>query len=336
MIDMNEIEKFSIYDKITGVPSAHCSSIIKLSNGDMICVFYAGQYEKSPDVKIYLSRLNKDYQFFGTEAKWTKPQVIAYTPNHSSGNPVLYETPSKRLYLFWQSMHNGNIIKGGWSVCSIKFQWSEDFGYNWTSWQYLRRLWGYVLRCRPIITKNGKFILPVHREFFNYICRFYISNDKELKSIPILHGKIESKQTGLLEPCILEYNDHLICFMRSNKIKKIHISYSFDDGLNWSKPESLNLPNPNSQIDAIKLKNNDILMAFNNQEHGRTNLSIAISNDGGKTWPIIKTILEDKYKIREYHYPSLLDTSDKIIHLTYTDNRERIGYLRFSLDWIYS
>ncbi|MHA1340669.1 MAG: exo-alpha-sialidase [Promethearchaeota archaeon] len=336
-MEINEIEKFSVYESMKGVPSAHCSNIIKLSTGDILCSFYAGQFEKSPDVKIYISRLSEEGQRFGASPVWTEPRVVAYTPKHSSGNPVLYETPSGKLFLFWQSMHNGKIIKGGWTVCTIKYQCSEDFGVNWGDWKFLRRLWGYVTRCRAIISSNGNFILPVHREFGNYICRFYISDDPELNKLPKLRGKISSRKTGLLEPCIFEYeSNHLICYMRSNRVKNIHIAHSYDDGYNWTSLKPISLPNPNSQVDAIKLRNGDILLAFNNQEIGRNNLSIAISDDGGQTYKHIKTIFKDKEQKRGFHYPSLLETDDKTIHLTYTDNRERIGYVRFTYNWIYS
>lgn len=328
---MANFESFSVYDKIEGVPSAHCSSLMQLSNGDMLCAFYAGQYEKCPDVKIYLSRLKPEYQKFGTVAKWSEPKVVAYTPDQSSGSPVLYETPSQRLFLFWQSMHHDRLIKGGWSVCNIKYQISTDFGETWSNWKYLRRMWFMIMRSNPIITQSNTFIMPIHREFGKYNCQFYRSKDIELNTLPKIKRKIVSKNTGLLEPCIIQLNDgKLVCIMRSNPVKRIHIAFSTDDGLHWTTPKATQLPNPNSQVHGIILRNGNVLIAFNNQEKGRTNLSIAVSKDGCKSWTNIKTIFQ--HETKTYHYPSLYQTADGIIHLNYTDNRDRIGYCRFTED----
>ena len=46
-------EQFDIYNEIPGVPSCHCSSLIWLPNGKLFCAFFAGQYEKAPDVAIW-------------------------------------------------------------------------------------------------------------------------------------------------------------------------------------------------------------------------------------------------------------------------------------------
>ena len=37
----------------------------------------------------------------------------------------------------------------------------------------------------------------------------------------------------------------------------------------------------------------------------------------------------------EYSYPSVLQTSDGYIHITYTFNRETIKYVKFTESWIY-
>ena len=62
-------EQFDIYNEIPGVPSCHCSSLIWLPNGKLFCAFFAGQYEKAPDVAIWGS----EPDLSNTSAQWDIP-----------------------------------------------------------------------------------------------------------------------------------------------------------------------------------------------------------------------------------------------------------------------
>jgi predicted neuraminidase len=76
----------------------------------------------------------------------------------------------------------------------------------------------------------------------------------------------------------------------------------------------------------------------------RAPLTIAISEDDGRTWPH-KRDLEtgDGYCMtnnsaqrlnREYSYPSIQQTSDGAIHIAYTVFRQRIRHVRIREDWV--
>jgi predicted neuraminidase len=124
-----------------------------------------------------------------------------------------------------------------------------------------------------------------------------------------------------------------------------------NDGCAWATPQATQLPNNNASIQAIRLKNGHLLMIFNNSqaelkpEHADTGprsiLSIAISEDDGKTWPWIRDIENPKIsqpilplEDPEYSYPSLTQSSDGEIHVAHTFRRETIKYMTFTEDWI--
>jgi predicted neuraminidase len=77
----------------------------------------------------------------------------------------------------------------------------------------------------------------------------------------------------------------------------------------------------------------------------RAPLSIAISEDGGRTWPYIRDLeVGDGFCLtnnssdarnREYSYPSIKQTPDGAIHIAYTYFRQRIKYVRIGEDWIF-
>ena len=76
-------------------------------------------------------------------------------------------------------------------------------------------------------------------------------------------------------------------------------------------------------IDAVTLRDGRHLIVYNHTTQGRTPLNVAVSRDG-KTWsaPIV---LESEPG--EYSYPAVIQTSDGMIHVTYTWKRERIKHV---------
>ena len=77
----------------------------------------------------------------------------------------------------------------------------------------------------------------------------------------------------------------------------------------------------------------------------RAPLSIAISEDGGRTWSRIRDLeVGDGFCLtnnssdarnREYSYPSIKQTPDGAIHIAYTYFRQRIKYVRIREDWVF-
>jgi predicted neuraminidase len=87
------------------------------------------------------------------------------------------------------------------------------------------------------------------------------------------------------------------------------------------------VPNPNSGIDVVRLKDGRIVLVYNNTTTGRTPLNLAVSEDA-EHFRMFKT-LEDEPG--EYSYPAMIQGSDGDLHITYTWNRKRIRYVRIPL-----
>jgi predicted neuraminidase len=105
-----------------------------------------------------------------------------------------------------------------------------------------------------------------------------------------------------------------------------------------------------------KLRDGSLVVAFNNSSAGlrrdktrasvRKPLSIALSLDGGTTWPWFRDIETgspaeqadevkgSRNKHEEYSYPSLLQDANGKIILAYSYNREAIKVVRFDEGWI--
>jgi predicted neuraminidase len=98
---------------------------------------------------------------------------------------------------------------------------------------------------------------------------------------------------------------------------------SNDDGATWQPMALLDLPNPNSGIDAVTLRDGRHLIVYNHTTRGRSPLNIAISNDG-RRWDAA-LVLESEPG--EYSYPAVIQGSDGLVHITYTWRRRRIKHV---------
>ena len=65
----------------------------------------------------------------------------------------------------------------------------------------------------------------------------------------------------------------------------------FSKGKSWTHPERTELPNDNAAIQATVLSNNNVVICFNPTNGPRDIMRIAVSEDGGKTWPHYKVSL---------------------------------------------
>lgn len=88
----------------------------------------------------------------------------------------------------------------------------------------------------------------------------------------------------------------LVCLLRSRAADHIYRSESNDNGETWSVPVPTPLRNNNASISAIKLQSGALAIIYNDvsfNEDGsltvwpdqRCPVAMAISEDGGKTWP---------------------------------------------------
>lgn len=67
------------------------------------------------------------------------------------------------------------------------------------------------------------------------------------------------------------------------------------------------------QVDSVTLKDGSLLLAYNNNQTGRTPLSLARSGDGGTTWQDLITLEADPQGA--FAYPTLLYDDDKVCTL---------------------
>jgi predicted neuraminidase len=303
-------------------PYKHPASLCALDNGDLLLVYYGGEGEYARSTAVFLSRLRAG------GSRWSEPRAIARDPFRSTGNGVCWQDPSGRVWLFY-------VIRFGetWSASRIAAKVSGDRGETWSDPGLLSLEEGWMVRGKPIVLSNGKWLLPIYHEVGSNRERV----EPETSSLFLIHdpstgqwtpgGRIRSKN-GNLQPAPVELAPgRLLAFCRRGggygpgERGYIVAAESFDGGMTWTEGRDTEWPNPNSAIELIRLRSGRLLLVCNPVMHGRTPLTAALSEDGGKSWPWGKNLAEGK---DSFAYPSAVQTADGAIHVVYTSDERKV------------
>ncbi len=339
---------------------AHCSGIVTFPDGELFAVFYWAITEANRKQKIFACRKK------ASTAEWSKPEVIMSHPRMMTGNPAVWIAPDTgRLWLFYV-----NSI-GGWSVCNPRCVSSDDRGTTWSTPQKLYWFVSRGIKNPPIVTKTGRYVLPAYIEFRDYFGVFYLSDNqgktwKERGRVQIPDDKVPEvilksrKRTWgrlVLQPTVVERKDgSLWALMRAVRpLGKMYQTESLDNGETWSTAKPYILPNPGGGFHMMRLQSGNLAIIYNHapvseEQHDfeRNPLSIAISDDDGKSWRWRRNIMEargDDVHMRIGGYPTMTQGADGTIHAIWTysyttevDGKKvgysDIKYTSFSEDWV--
>jgi predicted neuraminidase len=143
-------------------------------------------------------------------------------------------------------------------------------------------------------------------------------------------GPIQGPLNGIIQPSVVSRGGKRLQLYARSTLGKIYTSTSADAGLSWTPAHPIDVPNPNSGIDAISIPGGRTVLVYNHTTKGRTPLNLAVSKDG-EHFQMFRTLESDP---GEYSYPALIQGRDGDLHLTYTWDRKRIKYQRIPLSEI--
>jgi predicted neuraminidase len=195
---------------------------------------------------------------------------------------------------------------------------------------------GWQPRCKPTVLSSGRILLPLYSDTFSFSI-MAVSDDggKNWYASDVLIGY------GNIQPAVLERRDgSLVAYMRENgPMNKIRVCESTDQGLNWGKVGTIDLPNPGSGLDAVRLENGNWVLIYNDTVRGRNSLAVSLSEDEGRTWPITRHL--EKKDAGSYHYPAIIQGADGTIHAIYScfakegdAEQKTMKHAAFNEEWI--
>ena len=313
-----------IYDKAP-YPSCHSVTIVEATNGDLVSAWFGGSHERHPDVCIYSAIKPKGSDKWGEPIK-VADGVMKDGTRFPTWNPVLYQIPGGDLMLFYKI---GPKPSEWWGV----YRTSSDGGKTWSdkidmpSKDFLG-----PIKNKPVLLSNGTLLLPSSTEGNGWHLRMESTPDfgkTWVMGDTISRGK---QKINAIQPSILFHKDGSIQAIGRTKNRAIFSTFSKDNGKTWSDLELIGLPNNNSGTDAVTLKNGKHLLVYNHvlppgkeAKGPRTPLNLSISDDG-INWKAT-LVLEDS-KISQYSYPSIIQSSDGMVHIVYTWRREKLKYVK--------
>lgn len=291
---------------------SHAATVVETPSG-LVVAWFGGKQERDRSVGIWVARQ--------VRGKWSRPVEVANgaQPDGSrlpSWNPVLFRAAGGPLILFYKV---GPDPAHWWGMQKT----SPDDGKHWT---IARRLPDGVLgpiKDKPIQLSDGSIVSPSSTELGRWAVHFERSVDKGRTwtlSRPI------ANLTGIeaIQPSLLPWRPGNLQAIGRTKQNNLFTTRSRDGGRVWSPIRLLDVPNPNSGIDALMLADGRALLVYNPTRQGRGTLAVALSTDG-ETWTRLLT-LEDEADA-EFSYPAVIQSSDGLVHVVYTWKRLRIKHV---------
>jgi len=318
-------------------PSCHASTIVELRNGGLMTAWFGGTSEGAKDVAIWGSRR--------TAGAWSTPVELARQAGQPTWNPVLFYTGDETLWLYYKFGPSPMT----WTAAR---RFSRDDGQTWSE---IERLPAGILgpiRAKPLVMSDGTIVsgtsVESYRSWAAWIERSTDNGKTWAKVGPITVPRTVARRSplgsgaaqvpgasewdftdGLIQPSVVSVQGkRLRLYARAtSSIGKICVAESADGGVTWSAARPTELPNPNSGIDAVTLRDGRTVMIYNHTEKGRTPLNLAVSRDG-EHWTIFQALETEP---GEYSYPNVIQGTDGDLHIAYTWNRQRIRYARVPL-----
>ncbi len=303
--------------------SCHASTIVELKDGSLLSAWFGGKDEGAPDVAIWSARRE--------QGRWQKPVELAREPQIATYNPVLFHSADGVLWLYYKFGPNPTV----WSAAR---RFSRDEGKTWSPVEHLPAgLYGPI-REKPLVLADGTILSGTSVESYQSWAS-WIERSTDNGQTWTKHGPVtvppspadgnDKGRHGIIQPVVVPIEGkHYRLYARATKdIGRICAADSFDGGITWTAAHPTALLNPNSGIDAVRLRDGRFVMIYNDSSLLRTPLNVAVSTDG-ESWRNFATL---ENAPGEYSYPALIQLASGDLVMTYTWNRKKIRFVQLPL-----
>ncbi len=290
-------------------PSCHASTIVEHDPGKLMAAWFGGKAEGAKDVEIWAST-------FDGKA-WSEPKIMGTEPGQPCWNPVLFKTAKGTLFLWYKAGPKPDNWTG-------YVRTSADSGKTWTKPEMMPSTLMGPVRAKPIQLANGTILAGTSWESYKNWVPFVDRSTDDGKTWKRSNPFPVPEKFNQIQPTLFEAKDgKIVALMRSSNPRVVCRAESKDGGETFTPAEETKLPNPSTGVDCVKTKEGDVFLICNPTALGRTPLSIARSEDDGKTW---KKVIDLETELAEYSYPAMILSAAGSLEITYTWKRTHIKY----------
>ncbi len=308
-----------------GIPS-----VTILPSGRLFAIWYGGGVGEGPDNFVMLAHSDDGGKNW-SDAEW----IITPTLGCRTFDPCLFTAPDGRLCLFWAqckstALHEIFDGKNGVWFASVSNPDASPEEFQFTT---PVRISDGVMMNRPVVLSTGEWALPIsqwnHRNYKEENpqggAQMIVSSNNGQSFSLRGFTHIPKEIASFDEHSFYELPDHRLG-MLIRIAGGFAEAFSSDSGKTWTPPVKSTIPGPDSRGFLGTLPSGRLLLVHNNDSRKRRNMTAALSDDGGKTWPY-KLLLDARDNVS---YPDAAIAPDESICLIYDHDRYNGGDILFS------
>lgn len=236
----------------------HAANLAFLPDGSLACVWFGGTMEGMGDISVWMSTLAP-----GSD-RWNAARQLTDDSQRSEQNPVLFNAPDGAVWLFHTSQPGGRQDE-----CRIVARLSADGGASFGPPRQIGETRGVFVRQPLRLGPAGEWLLPGFHCIATPGARW--TGDRDLAVMLVSRDAGQSWQTVAVPDStgavhmnpLPARNGVMPAFYRDRFAQSVRRSLSHDGGLSWSAPEPTVLPNNNSSVQAVRLRDGRIAMVLN-------------------------------------------------------------------------
>ncbi len=258
--------------KYQGIPG-----IERAPNGRLWAVWYAGKIHE--DQYNYVVGVTS-----GDDGRTWSDLKFVIDPDGDgplrASDPCLWLAPSGRLWLFW-------FQNGGGAIPALFAMTTDNPGDEQPTWTKPRFLHDGIMMCKPIVTRNGDWLLPTAIWGREQSCRVVASSDRgqtwSLRGAASVPARTDRDCD---EPMMVERRDGSLWMLVRTRYG-LGETVSTDSGRTWSPVAQAKLAHATSRCYLRRLASGRLLLVKHGplaERIGRTHLTAYLSDDDGATW----------------------------------------------------
>eukprot|EP00873_Tetraselmis_striata_P018982 jgi/Tetstr1/439246/TSEL_027688.t1 len=297
----------------------HGSTIAEVAPGEFVAAWFGGTWERMGDVGIWSARyVNGSW---GAATQVVVPEPDGRYPVHAPcWNPVLLHIPERFTTLLFYKMGVDTKVWRGYIRMSV------DGGRTWSDARQMGRGLVGPTKSAPLILEDGTMLSGSSDENGEGTVHVEVSRD---------FGWTWDRQddigyrSGIIQPAIFRTLDGNLHMLMRSRRDGVVSTYSRDDGQSWRSPQGGRIDAPSAGLSAITLADGRVLVVHNGR--GREELQVSLSDDDGESYDVAATLELERDRFRgpsecdadgrqeaEFSYPSAIQSSDGLVHITYT------------------